>query len=63
MTDKTDKSGYFETELQMSKNWWNSLDRKWHENWDVNIGLREMWNGCEMLVAKGYGKLIEDLGI
>jgi hypothetical protein len=35
----------------------------WRENWVGNCGLGEVWNGYEMLVGKGEGKLLEGFGI
>jgi len=45
---------------EMSKDWSNTLDRMWRENWVASGGLREMWIEYEMLVAKGEEKLLED---
>jgi len=42
------------------KDWSNALDRLWSENWVANVGLKEMWNGYEMLVTKGQLKQLVD---
>jgi len=44
----------------MSKDWSNTLDRMWRENWVASGGLREMRIEYEMLVAKFEEKLLED---
>ena len=37
-----------------------SITETWRESWIAKGGLKEMWNGYGMLVAKGEPKLLED---
>jgi len=43
----------------MSKDRSNTLDRMWREKTVANGGLKEKWNGHEMLVTKTEEKFLE----
>ena len=55
MTDKTDQRRDFETQLKWGKTNRTHLTECGVKIQFANGGLREMWNGFEMLVAKPEG--------